>query len=445
MPICTDEPRARAQFSAVRGRALEKLRRTSSPWKFAWYIPFDLCAVAALVSQGARGRLALQLATLALCCGALAMGHKNARHAPWILGLAALHYFTGVANTGGLASPLLLAGLPMVAIAGIVLEQRRHRILFAGTATLAFVGLAAARSSGLVATPGLLFSPAGCTAAYAGFAAATGIVATLALIHLGTGITRAYSEVAFELAARQEEICEEGEDLGRSLEGMAARVAHEVKNPLASIKALSLLEAKRASDPQTAERLGVIAKEADRLRDVVDGFLSFSKQASALRLGEVRPHDIAHEIAILLEGRTAETGVVVEVRGDEALAIVADGRKLRQALLNLVLNAVQASPSGTSVRIAVDRQCGADVARIRVIDQGEGMTSEVLERVRRPHYSTRAGGSGLGLAVARSIVLQHGGELELTSKKGSGTTATLTVPLVSRDSVVTSMQWLASS
>jgi hypothetical protein len=193
---------------------LEKLRRTSSPWKFAWYVPFDVCAIAALVSERAPGRLAVQLGTLGLCCGALAMGHKDPRLAPWVLGLAALHYFTGVANTGGLASPLLLAGLPMVAIAGIVLEQRRHRIVFAGTATLSFVALAATRSSGLVASPSLLFGAEGCSAAHAGFAAATGVVATLALIHLGTGITRAYSEVAYELAARQEEICEEGVDLG---------------------------------------------------------------------------------------------------------------------------------------------------------------------------------------------------------------------------------------
>jgi signal transduction histidine kinase len=427
----------------VRERALEKLRRPSAAWKFLWYLPFDACAISALIRDHAHARLALQIATFALCCGGLAIAHRRERrHAPFMLGLAASHYFVGVANTGGLASPLVIAGLPMVAIAGIMLEHRRQRMGFALAAIGMFLLFATSRSSSLVYSPTLLFD-SGTTTAHCIFAAATGVVAVLALLHLGTGITRAYTEVVYDLAARQEEICEDGEDMGRSLQGMAARVAHEVKNPLASIKALSTLEAKRATDPQTAERLGVIATEADRLRDVVDGFLSFSKQASSLRLADVKPYDVAREITILLEGRTVETGVGVEVLGDEVLTIIADGRKLRQALLNLVLNAVQASPNGSTVRLAVDRMC--DAARIRVIDRGEGMTSDVLERVRRPHYSTRSGGSGLGLAVARSIIEQHGGELELSSKKGSGTTATITLPLKPRESVVASMQWLASS
>jgi signal transduction histidine kinase len=441
--VLCDEPRVRAQFSAVRSKALEKLRRPSKVWKVLWYVPFNLCAVAALTMEHAPARLALQLTTLAACVVVIVHFRPfTPRMAPIGMGLGTLHYVVGVANTGGLASPLLLAGLPMLAMAGIVLEHRRHRTIFTALVAFSFLLLSAGRSA-VVFTPKLLFAADGATLTHCVFAGITSIMATLALIHIGAGITRAYTEVVYDLAARQEEICEEGEDLARSLEGMAARVAHEVKNPLASIKALSSLEAKRAADPQTAERLGVIALEADRLRDVVDGFLSFSKQASSLKLGEVKPHDVAHEIAVLLEGRTAETGVAVEPCGDDALSIVADGRKLRQALLNLVLNAVQASPAGTSVRIAVARRCD-DTARIQVIDRGEGMSPDVLERIRRPHYSTRQGGSGLGLAVARSIVEQHGGTLELTSKKGAGTTATITLPLETRE-VVTSMQWLASS
>jgi len=443
MPIC-DEPRVRAQFSVVRDRALEKLKKPSSRWKMLWYVPFNACAIMALAHEHATGRLVVQIGTLLACIVLIASFRSpSSRFAPWGMTFGTLHYVIGVANTGGLASPLLLAGLPMLAMAGIVLEHRQQRIAYAGAAAMAFVLLGAGRAMGFVLMPRFLFSADGTTTAHCIFAGATAVMATMALVHIGAGITRAYTEVVYDLAARQEEICEDGEEAGRSVQAMAARVAHEVKNPLASIKALSTLEAKRASDPQTAERLGVIAAEADRLRDVVDGFLSYSKQASALRLADVKPWDVAHEIQILLEGRSVETGVGVEVLGDEALVIVADGKKLRQALLNLVLNAVQASESGGMVRLAVDRMC--DSARIRVIDKGEGMTAEVLERVRRPHYSTRQGGSGLGLALARSIIEQHGGELELSSKKGSGTTATITLPLKPRESVIASMQWLASS
>lgn len=426
MPVC-EERRFAAHFSAVRERALERLFRRSTAWRFVWYVPFDAAAIGALLEDRAFARLAAQLATLGLSSAAAFATRRRphaARHGLW---LAMLHYWVGVANTGGLSSPLLPAGLPMLVIAGLVFERRSERAAFACAAVAALVALGALTGSSVVATPRAFFADGALTAAGAALLVVTGAVAMVGLHHAGRGVTRAFTEVAFELATRQEEICSDGEDLGRSLEEMAARVAHEVKNPLASIKALAALEAKRAADPESAERLGVIGREADRLRDVVDGFLSFSKQPTALRVAPVRPFDVAREIAVLVEGRAAETHVSVEACGDDGLTLVADGRKLRQALLNLVLNAMQAARAGQSVRVAVDRV--GEQARIRVIDRGEGMCAEVLERTRRPYFSTREGGSGLGLAVARGIVAQHGGALELASAPGEGTTATIWLPL----------------
>jgi signal transduction histidine kinase len=209
--------------------------------------------------------------------------------------------------------------------------------------------------------------------------------------------------------------------------GQTRRHALEVKNPLAAIKGLSVHMARNAADPKTAERLAIVAAEADRLQSIVDGFLSFSRGLDDLRLGPTRPYEVAHELAVLLETRAQEAGVSLEVSGDETLVLDADTRKLRQALLNLVLNGVQASPRGATVHVAVARAC--EGARLTVRDDGTGMSPEVLDRIRKPYFTTKEGGTGLGVAVARGLVEQHGGRIEYKSVPGTGTTVTILLPM----------------
>ncbi|HEX4512288.1 MAG TPA: ATP-binding protein, partial [Polyangiaceae bacterium] len=225
-------------------------------------------------------------------------------------------------------------------------------------------------------------------------------------------------------AARREELFTDAESNTRALEGVAARLAHEVKNPLAAIKGLSVHMARGAADAKTAERLGIVAQEADRLQSIVDGFLDFTRGLDDLRVARIVPYDVARELVVLLETRSEETGVAIEVVGDERAAVIADTRKIRQALLNVVLNAMQASLPDSKVTIAVAR-ASPDVLRVRVVDRGEGMKPAVLERIRKPHFTTRSGGSGLGLAITRAIVEQHGGTLVIESAEGKGTTVTI--------------------
>jgi signal transduction histidine kinase len=221
-------------------------------------------------------------------------------------------------------------------------------------------------------------------------------------------------------------VCSENEDRTRALEGMAARLAHEVKNPLAAIKGLSTHMARNATDAKTAERLAIVAAEADRLQSIVDGFLSFSRGLDDLTVAPTKPYEVARELAVLLETRAEEAGVAFEMGGDESVVVDADPRKLRQALLNIVLNAIQASPRGSRVRVAVEPD--GQGARITVRDEGIGMTAEVLDRIRKPYFTTKEGGTGLGLAVARGLVEQHGGALEFRSTPRAGTTVTILLP-----------------
>jgi len=181
--------------------------------------------------------------------------------------------------------------------------------------------------------------------------------------------------------------------------------------------------ARSANDPKIAERLAIVAAEADRLQSTLDGFLSFSRGLDELQLGPVVPYALARELTVLLETRAADVGVSLEVKGSEELVLNADGRKLRQALLNLVLNALQASPAGETVTIEIAKCCGG-AACIKVIDRGQGMTAEVLERIRKPYFTTKAGGTGLGLAIARALVEQHGATMTIESTENAGTTVT---------------------
>jgi signal transduction histidine kinase len=186
--------------------------------------------------------------------------------------------------------------------------------------------------------------------------------------------------------------------------------------------------ARNATDEKVKERLTIVAAEAERLQEIVEGFLSFSRGLDDLSIGPTKPYDIARELSLLLETRAADAGVTLEVRGTGELSINADGKKLRQALLNLVLNAMQASGRGTTVTLEVAKSCSDGAAVVSVMDRGGGMAPEVLERIRKPYYTTKEGGSGLGIAVARGIIEQHGGALRYESATGRGTTATVTLP-----------------
>jgi signal transduction histidine kinase len=176
--------------------------------------------------------------------------------------------------------------------------------------------------------------------------------------------------------------------------------------------------------------MSLVAAEADRLQTIVDGFLSFSRGLDELQLAPVKPYEIARELAVLLETRAAEQEVKLVVKGSEEFVLNAVGRKLRQALLNLVLNALQASPEGETVTVSVTKSCGWG-ACITVTDHGPGMSAEVLERIKKPYFTTRKEGTGLGIAVARGLIEQHGGRLEYTSTVGKGTLARIELPVCS--------------
>jgi signal transduction histidine kinase len=427
--------RQRARFEAVRQQMFQEASLAAARWRLIWIVPFNVFVLGLLVARGEpTGRALVQAAAVLVSIGLLA---QNVRHPmtncgkPAGMFLGVIPLFVSIINTGGLASPLLVTPVPLLVGATFSPISARARaailtLLFGGVVFMAF---ASRTIVGQLAAP---LAPTGPlpTPEFVILATFSLVFVGISVYQIGQRMSELYERVALELAARREELCTDTEEHTRALEGIAARMAHEVKNPLSAIKGLSALMARQATDPKVAERMSIVAAEADRLQDIVDGFLSFSRGLDELKLGPTKPHAIARELAVLLETRAAEQGVKLEVKGSEEFVLNADGRKLRQALLNLVLNAMQASPQGETVTVNVSKSCGWG-ACITVTDRGPGMSAETLERIKKPYFTTRKGGTGLGIAVARGLIEQHGGKLEYQSTLGKGTMAKIELPVCS--------------
>ncbi len=434
------EATRRARFEAVRRRVFGEMSLAHVRMKLALIAPFHALVLAVLAIRGFPPvRLALQTVIFLVWSGLFAIqaspstsglyaGSSRQRTARLYANLAL--FALAMANTGGLMSPLMPLLLTMAAGISVGLPNRLERIMFFGAIVAIFATFAALAHTfvGMLTAP-LAPHDGAPSPEYVVIAFGALALSALHLSQFGNFVKTAYERVAFELATRREELCSEGEDRTRALEGVAARLAHEVKNPLAAIKGLSAHMASQATDPKMAERLSIVAAEADRLREIVDGFLSFSRGLDELTVTKTKPYDLARELSLLLETRAADAQLTLEVTGSLESQLNADVRKLRQVLLNLVLNAMQASPPGETVTIHIGEKCDSEgFLRIQVSDRGAGMTPEVLERIRKPYFTTREGGSGLGVAVARGLVEQHGGHLSYESAPGKGTTVSIDLP-----------------
>jgi two-component system, NtrC family, sensor histidine kinase HydH len=210
---------------------------------------------------------------------------------------------------------------------------------------------------------------------------------------------------------------------------LAAGVAHEIRNPLSSIKGFATYFRERYRDtPADVQTATIMIQEVDRLNRVVGQLLEFSRPIAILP----RPVDIRRLVADSLRmvaAQAAEKGIAIETAFDEpAEAATLDADRLNQVLLNLYLNAVEAMGTGGTlgVRVAADR--AAHAFEIRVSDTGCGIRPEDLPQIFEPYFTTRPGGTGLGLAIAHNIVSAMGGTIVVTSRPGAGATFTLRLP-----------------
>jgi signal transduction histidine kinase len=208
---------------------------------------------------------------------------------------------------------------------------------------------------------------------------------------------------------------------------LSAVVAHEVRNPLAVIfNSLGSLQRLLRPEGDVKLLLDIVQEEADRLNRTVGDLLDFARPA--------RPSPSPEPVERLVEEALAAAlprgpgGLVVHREHDPGLPpLSVDGRQLRQALVNLLANAVQAMPRGGTLAVRTLRE-GAHL-RVEVCDSGPGVPAELRQRVFEPFYTTKATGTGLGLAVVRRIAESHGGSTEVLPGPGGGACFVLRIPI----------------
>ena len=210
-----------------------------------------------------------------------------------------------------------------------------------------------------------------------------------------------------------------------SLGSLAAGVAHEIRNPLSSIKGFATWFRERYRDnPEDRETAEVMIREVDRLNRVITQLLEFARPLTMHRVPTPLQAVIRHALK-MVEGEAQAKRIVVETDlSVEVGEIPLDADRMTQVLLNLFQNAIGAMEGGGVLRISLDRRDEKGV-RITVADTGIGIPKEELPRVFDPYFTTRPSGTGLGLAIVHKIVEAHGGEVRLESEPGRGTTATV--------------------
>jgi signal transduction histidine kinase len=217
---------------------------------------------------------------------------------------------------------------------------------------------------------------------------------------------------------------------------LAGGLAHEIKNPLSTIRlnmellAEDLAESETPAGRRSLKRVEIVRRECQRLQSLLDDFLSYAK----VRRLHLESSDLNHQIDDVLDffaPEAKEAGVeVVRYLDPELPRVMLDREAFRQALLNLIINAKQAMPEGGQLVVRTSEE-GGTVA-INLIDTGCGMDDRTLSKMFEAFFSTKPNGSGLGLPTTEKIVAAHGGRIRVQSEVGRGTQMTIELPVPAR-------------
>jgi signal transduction histidine kinase len=218
-----------------------------------------------------------------------------------------------------------------------------------------------------------------------------------------------------------------------ALTTLAAGVAHEIKNPLGSIGIhIQLIQKAISSEgppdkENIAKYLEVVTEEVDRLNAIVVDFL-FAVRPINAEFERRSLNALVHDVLEFVQFELKQAGIEVEEKFANGIPdLDLDEKYIKQALLNVIKNAIAAMPEGGVLQVCTETDL-SDVS-LRITDTGIGIDEENLAKIFEPYFTTKEFGSGLGLTVVYKIIKEHGGEIAVSSKEGEGTTFTLSFPI----------------
>lgn len=248
--------------------------------------------------------------------------------------------------------------------------------------------------------------------------------------------TRAFArELEQRVEERTRELRETQEQMMRSeklavASQLAAAMAHEINNPLQSIRLyLELIADHQNPDSRSQRYLDVAQEQVDRISGIVSRLLEQLYQPSEEPLTPVDLNAILQDLLVLFERQVEDHRIDVTLELSDAVPpVVGASNALRQVCLNVLLNAMEAMPGGGTIRVRSEL-LGTENVRLTFEDSGVGVDPEALSRITDPFYTTKAHGTGLGLTVSDRIVQDHGGTLRFASQPGRGTTVHVSLPV----------------
>lgn len=426
---CTADRQGVGQPYSADGRA-QQLRLVGT--KFLrlrpWLVGVSLLAAAVVLVWAGTSRTQLMAMSLGVGCmeGFFILEAIWLRRHPlssrWLLFSLALTLVginVACLMSGGLLSPALPLLLAPVVVAFAAFGQGRVSVAFCVGLMLSLAWLGA--SSTLLPLGQL---PAAALPLLRGLI----ITLVLALSFAGVaGLSEAYAQAISASERAGVRLIEQAHRHAVEIDAVGAQVAHEIKNPLAAIKGLTQL-VRRAQDlpARHHERLDVVSQELDRVERLLQDYLGATRHLSGLLLTCVAAPVCLDGLALLLQTHAHADKLCVDADLEPRLQVRVDLAHLRQALMNLLLNALEAQPVSHVTLSMSPHEHGL---RFIVEDDGQGMTPALAARYGQPGASQKAQGTGLGVLIARQIAQQHGGHLELLSTTlGQGTRVALWLP-----------------
>jgi signal transduction histidine kinase len=210
---------------------------------------------------------------------------------------------------------------------------------------------------------------------------------------------------------------------------LALGLAHEVKNPLTTIKTFAEYLPEKYTDEDFVKKFSkIVPYEVERINNIVSSLLKFSKP-TAPQLKDVDLHHLIQEISIFLNSELLKRQILLKENNEnDRISINVDPEQIKQVILNILLNSMDAMPHGGTVTIGT--RCNDNSVEISIQDTGCGIAKEDLGHIFEPFYSKKEGGTGLGLAVTHQIIKNHKGDISVASEPGKGTTFSITLPIL---------------